>query len=158
MPFGKLIGDGSQAAAFNSSPSFISIAVVVLLIIFAIFSRGSGMFLRWLLLASSGSSRGWGGGGGSSAGGYSSGVRASERWRQWRRWRRGRVLVILHMKKFINQLPQDTLIAAIREAEEKTSGQIRVLISHNSVVDPVAAAQKEFAVWAWRSRRSEMGS
>jgi len=49
------------------------------------------------------------------------------------------------MKKFINQLPQDTLIAAIRDAEEKTSGQIRVLISHKSVADPVAAAQKEFA-------------
>ena len=49
------------------------------------------------------------------------------------------------MKKFINQLPQDALIAAIRDAEEKTSGQIRVLISHKSVVDPVAAAQKEFA-------------
>ena len=49
------------------------------------------------------------------------------------------------MKKFINQLPQDALIAAIRDAEEKTSGQIRVLISHKSAADPVAAAQKEFA-------------
>ena len=48
-------------------------------------------------------------------------------------------------KKFINQLPHDTLVAAIRDAEKKTSGQIRVLISHKSVADPVAAAQKEFA-------------
>jgi uncharacterized membrane protein len=51
----------------------------------------------------------------------------------------------MHPKKFINQLPHDTLVAAIREAEKKTSGQIRVLISHKSVADPVAAAQKEFA-------------
>jgi uncharacterized membrane protein len=48
------------------------------------------------------------------------------------------------MKKFINQLPHDTLVAAIRDAEKNTSGQIRVLISHKVVVDPVAAAQKEF--------------
>jgi uncharacterized membrane protein len=54
-------------------------------------------------------------------------------------------MVIMHPKKFINQLPHDTLVAAIREAEKKTSGQIRVLISHKSVADPVAAAQKEFA-------------
>ncbi|HXA44849.1 MAG TPA: TPM domain-containing protein [Candidatus Angelobacter sp.] len=50
----------------------------------------------------------------------------------------------MHPKKFIKQLPHDTLVAAIREAEQKTSGQIRVFISHKSVADPVAAAQKEF--------------
>ena len=50
----------------------------------------------------------------------------------------------MHPKKFIKQLPHDTLVGAIREAEQKTSGQIRVLISHKSVADPVAAAQKEF--------------
>jgi uncharacterized membrane protein len=53
-------------------------------------------------------------------------------------------MVIMHPKKFIKQLPHDTLVGAIREAEKKTSGQIRVLISHKSVDDPVAAAQKEF--------------
>jgi len=51
----------------------------------------------------------------------------------------------MHPKKFINQLPHDTLVAAIRDAEKKTSGQIRVLISHKSVANPVSAAQKEFA-------------
>ena len=50
----------------------------------------------------------------------------------------------MHPKKFIKQLPHDTLIAAIRDAEKMTSGEIRVLISHKSVEDPVAAAQKEF--------------
>jgi len=50
----------------------------------------------------------------------------------------------MHPKKFIDQLPHDALVAAIRDAEKKTSGQIRVLISHKSVADPVAAANKEF--------------
>ncbi len=50
----------------------------------------------------------------------------------------------MHPKKFIEQLPHDTLVAAIRDAEKKTSGEIRVLISHKSLADPVAAAQKEF--------------
>ena len=48
-------------------------------------------------------------------------------------------------KKFIKQLPHDRLVGAIREAEKKTTGQIRVLVSHKSVADPVAAAQEEFA-------------
>jgi uncharacterized membrane protein len=50
----------------------------------------------------------------------------------------------MHPKEFIKQLPHDPLVSAIREAEQKTSGQIHVLISHKSVTDPVAAAQKEF--------------
>jgi uncharacterized membrane protein len=50
----------------------------------------------------------------------------------------------MHPKKLIKQLPHDSLVEAIREAEQKTSGEIRVLISHKSVADPVVAAQKEF--------------
>jgi uncharacterized protein len=46
---------------------------MVLLIMFVIFGRGSGLFLPWLLLAGSGSTRGWGGGGGFSGGGGSGG-------------------------------------------------------------------------------------
>ena len=53
-------------------------------------------------------------------------------------------MVIMHPKKIINQLLHDSLVTAIREAEQKTSGEIRVLISHKAVDDPVAAAQKEF--------------
>jgi uncharacterized membrane protein len=53
-------------------------------------------------------------------------------------------MVIMHPGKFIKQLPHDTLAGVLREAEQKTSGQIRVLISHKSVNDPVATAQKEF--------------
>ena len=74
---GEYKGTGATVAddakSHGSGGSFIGIAVIVLFIIFAIFSRGSGMFLPWLLLASSGSTRGWGGGGGSSGGGGFSG-------------------------------------------------------------------------------------
>jgi uncharacterized membrane protein len=48
------------------------------------------------------------------------------------------------MKAFLNQLQHDDIIAAIRAAESKTSGEIRVFISRKHVEDPVAAAQKQF--------------
>ena len=50
----------------------------------------------------------------------------------------------MHPKKFTKALSPDTVVAAIRQAEHKTTGQIRVFISHKTVEDPVAAAQKEF--------------
>jgi uncharacterized membrane protein len=53
-------------------------------------------------------------------------------------------MVIMHPGKFIKQLRHDTIVGAIREVEQKTSGQVRVFISHKSVADPVAAAQKKF--------------
>ena len=48
------------------------------------------------------------------------------------------------MKQFLNQLRHDDIVAAIRNAEQKTSGEIRVFISHKNVDDPVAAAQSHF--------------
>jgi uncharacterized membrane protein len=48
------------------------------------------------------------------------------------------------MKAFLNQLQHDAIIGAIREAEKRTSGEIRVFISHKQVGDPVAAAQTHF--------------
>ena len=50
----------------------------------------------------------------------------------------------MHHKKFVNQLAHERLHAAIHAAEEKTSGEIRVMVSHKSAPDPVAAAQKAF--------------
>jgi uncharacterized membrane protein len=50
----------------------------------------------------------------------------------------------MHPREFKKHLRHDGIVTAIREAEEKTSGQIRVLISHKHVEDPVAEAQKEF--------------
>jgi len=48
------------------------------------------------------------------------------------------------MKAFLNQLQHDAIIAAIRAAESKTSGEIRVFISRQQVEDPVVAAQAQF--------------
>ncbi|HXI70362.1 MAG TPA: TPM domain-containing protein [Verrucomicrobiae bacterium] len=46
--------------------------------------------------------------------------------------------------QFIQQLREPEIVAAIRAAELKTSGELRVFISRKDVADPVAAAQKEF--------------
>ena len=45
---------------------------------------------------------------------------------------------------FIQQLREPEIIAAIRAAEQKTSGEIRVFISDKAVTEPVAAAQEQF--------------
>jgi len=48
------------------------------------------------------------------------------------------------MKEFLQQLRHDDIVAAIRDAEKKTSGEIRVFISRKNVDDAVAAAQTQF--------------
>ena len=53
-------------------------------------------------------------------------------------------MVIMRAQAFLNQLRHDDLVAAIREAERHTSGEIRVFISRKTVDDPVAAAQAAF--------------
>jgi uncharacterized membrane protein len=50
----------------------------------------------------------------------------------------------MHPAKFAKNIPHAKLIETIRAAEQKTSGEIRVLVSHKKVTDAVAAAQKEF--------------
>ena len=71
-------------------------------------------------------------------------VAGFRRWRQlWRR-RRGRGLVIYASKTFFQACAPRQHRAAIRDAEQKTSGQIRVSISPNHVDEPVVAAQVEF--------------
>jgi uncharacterized membrane protein len=50
----------------------------------------------------------------------------------------------MHHKTFTNHLQHDAIVAAIRDAEHKTSGRIGVSISRKRVVDPVPAAQAEF--------------
>ena len=47
-------------------------------------------------------------------------------------------------RTFSKQLHHENIATAIREAEGKSSGVIRVLISPKHVEDPVVAAQKEF--------------
>lgn len=49
-------------------------------------------------------------------------------------------------KQFHERLREPEIVSAIRAAERKTSGELRVFISHKTdVADPVTAAQQEFA-------------
>jgi uncharacterized membrane protein len=46
--------------------------------------------------------------------------------------------------EFKKHLHHDGVLTAIREAEKKTTGEIRVLVSHKHIEAPVLEAQKEF--------------
>jgi uncharacterized membrane protein len=51
----------------------------------------------------------------------------------------------MRTREFLTKLEHDRIVAAIREAESKTSGEIRVLIQRGkSKSDPLVAAQKKF--------------
>jgi len=50
----------------------------------------------------------------------------------------------MHPRTFAKHLQHDTIVAAIHDAEHKTSGQIWVTISPKHIDDPVVAAQVEF--------------
>jgi uncharacterized membrane protein len=50
----------------------------------------------------------------------------------------------MHPREFKKNLRHDDVVDALREAEKKTTGEIRVLVSHKHIEDPVAEAQKEF--------------
>ena len=52
--------------------------------------------------------------------------------------------LIMHPKAFAKHLHHDGIVAAIRDTEHKTSGEIRVCISPKHIDDAVAAAQAEF--------------
>src|ERR1700724_2198428 len=51
----------------------------------------------------------------------------------------------MRTKEFLSKLEHDRIVQAIREAEAKTSGQIRVYIQRGKLnLDPLIAAQKKF--------------
>lgn len=51
----------------------------------------------------------------------------------------------MRTKEFLSKLEHDRIVQAIRDAESKTSGQIRVFIQRGKLdVDPLSAAQKRF--------------
>jgi len=50
----------------------------------------------------------------------------------------------MHPRTFSRHLHHDRIVAAIRDAEHKTTGEIRVSISNKRIDDPVVAAQAEF--------------
>jgi len=47
-------------------------------------------------------------------------------------------------RKFVSQLAHERIHAAIRDAALNTSGEIRVMVSHQPAPDPVVAAQEAF--------------
>jgi uncharacterized membrane protein len=51
----------------------------------------------------------------------------------------------MNPKKFLSQLEHKEIVAAVKRAEGKTSGEIRVFISHQQPPDAMAAAKAEFA-------------
>ena len=50
----------------------------------------------------------------------------------------------MNAKEFLKQVRHDDIVAAVRHAESKTSGEIRVFISHKNMEDAVAAGQAAF--------------
>ena len=64
---------------------------------------------------------------------------------------------MMKAKDFIHQLRHDDIVAAIRRAEGRTSGEMRVFISHKSVEDPVRSAQKAFEELGMTTTRERNG-
>lgn len=50
----------------------------------------------------------------------------------------------MKQKEFLSRVEHDQIVKAIQLAEKKTSGEIRVFISHREPEDALAAAQKRF--------------
>ena len=48
-------------------------------------------------------------------------------------------------REFLKTLQQDDIVAAIRKAEKKTSGEIRVFITRKEPPDAIVAAQTQFS-------------
>src|SRR6266480_5159330 len=50
----------------------------------------------------------------------------------------------MHHKEFVSKLDETRIVKAITGAERKSSGEIRVYVSHRKRTDPLAFAQKRF--------------
>ncbi len=50
----------------------------------------------------------------------------------------------MNAQQFLKQLEHDSIVQAIRDAEQKTSGEIRVFISSRNPRDPMATARRRF--------------
>jgi len=63
----------------------------------------------------------------------------------------------MHPRHFSKHLQHEKIVAAIRDAEHKTTGEIRVSISPRHIEDPVAAAQIEFMRLGMNESRERNG-
>jgi uncharacterized membrane protein len=60
-------------------------------------------------------------------------------------------------RSFLKQIRHNDIVAAIREAEKKTSGELRVFISRKPVADAVVAAQAHFLQMGMERTRERNG-
>jgi uncharacterized membrane protein len=51
---------------------------------------------------------------------------------------------LMKVRDFVDQLHRDKIVAAIREAEKKTSGEIRVFITRKPTENPLEMAKQQF--------------
>jgi len=63
----------------------------------------------------------------------------------------------MRARDFLNQLRHEDIVAAIREAERQTSGEIRVFITRKPVDEPVTAAQSAFRRLGMEKTRERNG-
>lgn len=63
----------------------------------------------------------------------------------------------MRAREFLSRLSHDQIVAAIREAESKTSGEIRVYISRKEIQNPVATAQAHFVELGMTKTRDRNG-
>jgi uncharacterized membrane protein len=63
----------------------------------------------------------------------------------------------MRARDFLQQVKHDDVVTAIREAERRTSGEIRVFISREESGDPVALAQAEFVRLGMEKTRERNG-
>ncbi len=63
----------------------------------------------------------------------------------------------MRARQFLKQLRHEEIVAAIREAEETTSGEIRVFISRKPIEDPVSVAQGHFLEMGMDKTRERNG-
>ncbi len=50
----------------------------------------------------------------------------------------------MHHQHFLEKIDDHRILSAIQAAETKTTGQLRVFVSHHKIKDPLIAARKQF--------------
>ena len=60
-------------------------------------------------------------------------------------------------KAFLDLLDEDRIVAAIAEAERRSSGEVRVYVSHESAKDVMAAARLQFAKLGMQKTQARNG-
>jgi uncharacterized membrane protein len=60
-------------------------------------------------------------------------------------------------REFIDRLHRDKIVAAIREAEKQTSGEIRVFVSRKPTEDPLNTAKTHFVEMGMEKTRERNG-